>query len=235
MTSNTSAVAGSRSRKYTSRNVNNFKVRLCYMLFMLAAFKNRFTGVPFFSFLIYTISKEKKSDDGEGNDSPIASVVKKILEDSGAHNVEVNKRILNVFKKKISILHTAFKRASKSGPNYKSKVFYNEVDVLKLKGDCDRLRSEKRALEECLTEQAAKRICLEEKLKTALEKSQKKDEESKRRFKRLAKKVADMCLEKRSRGQAMKKSFRQYTRQHQARQKTVEGAMSHNPVIPWFV
>ena len=205
------------------------------MLFMLAAFKNRFTGVPFFSFLIYTISKEKKSDDGEGNDSPIASVVKKILEDSGAHNVEVNKRILNVFKKKISILHTAFKRASKSGPNYKSKVFYNEVDVLKLKGDCDRLRGEKRALEECVTEQAAKRICLEEKLKTALEKSQKKDEESKTRFKRLAKKVADMCLEKRSRGQAMKKSFRQYTRQHQARQKTVEGAMSHNPVIPWFV
>ena len=72
----------------------------------------------------------------------------------------------------------------------------HEVDVLKLKGDCDRLRGKKRALEECVTEQAAKRICLEEKLKTALEKSQKKDEESKRRFKSLAKKVADMCLEK---------------------------------------
>ena len=67
--------------------------------------------------------------------------------------MEVNKRILNVFKKKISILHTAFKRASKSGgkalkklvngwkfgPNYKFKVFHNEVDVLKLKDDCDRL------------------------------------------------------------------------------------------------
>ena len=86
-------------------------------------------------------------------------------------------------------------------------MFYNEVDVLKLKGDCDRLRGEKRALEECVTEQAAKRICLEEKLKTALEKSQKKDEESKRRFKRFAKKVADMCLEKRSRGQAKKNLF----------------------------
>ena len=56
-------------------------------------------------------------------------------------------------------------------------------------------------------------------MKTALEKSQKKDEESKTRFKRLAKKVADMCLEKRSRGPAKKKSFRQYTRQHQARVK----------------
>lgn len=98
-------------------------------------------------------------------------------------------------------------------------MFYNEVDVLKLKSDCDRLRGEERVLEECVTEQAAERICLEEKLKTALNKSQKKDEESKRRFKRLAEKVADMCSEKRSRGPAKKKSFQQYTRQHQARVK----------------
>ena len=101
----------------------------------------------FFSFLIYTLSKENKSADGEGDESPVAAIVKKILEESGGHNVLVNKRILNVFKKKISILQTAFKRASKSGgnalkkvvngwkfgPNYKLKVFYNEVDVLKLK------------------------------------------------------------------------------------------------------
>ena len=38
----------------------------------------------------YTISKENKSSDGEGNDSPTESVVKKILEDSGARGVEVN-------------------------------------------------------------------------------------------------------------------------------------------------
>ena len=145
----------------------------------------------------------------------------------------VNKHILNFFKKKISILHTAFKRASKSGgnalkkvvngwkfgPNYKLKVFYNEVEVLKLKSDCDRLRGEKRALEECVTEQAAKRICLEEKLKTVLEKAQKKDDENKRRFKRLAKKAADMCSKKKSRGPAKKKSFQHYTRQHQAHVK----------------
>ena len=41
-------------------------------------------------FSVYTTAKENKSDDGEGNDSPVASVVKKILEDSGARNVEVN-------------------------------------------------------------------------------------------------------------------------------------------------
>ena len=40
-----------------------------------------------FSFLIYTISKENKSADGEGDESPIAAIVKKILEESGARNV----------------------------------------------------------------------------------------------------------------------------------------------------
>ena len=227
MRSNTSAVTDCSGMKYISRNVNNSNVRLCYITI--------FFSLPllyvFFSFLIYTISKENKSVDGEVDESPIAAIVKKILEEAGARNVLVKKRILNVFKKKISILHTAFKQASKSGgntlnkvvngwkfgANYKLKVFYHEVDVLKLKSDCDRLRGEKRALEECVTEQAAKWICLEEKLKTVLEKAQKKDDENKRRFKRLAKKVADMCSKKKSRGPAKKKSFQHYTRQHQAR------------------
>ena len=35
-------------------------------------------------FSVYTTSKENKSDDGEGNDSPTESVVKKSLKDSGA-------------------------------------------------------------------------------------------------------------------------------------------------------
>ena len=47
MTWNTSAVAGSRSRKYSSRNVNNSKVRLCYMFFYVSGIENRFTVVPF--------------------------------------------------------------------------------------------------------------------------------------------------------------------------------------------
>ena len=49
MTWNTSAVAGSRSRKYSSRNVINSKVRLCYMFFMLAAFKIDLPVFHFFS------------------------------------------------------------------------------------------------------------------------------------------------------------------------------------------
>ena len=67
-------------------------------------------------------------------------------------------------------------------------------------------------------------------------KSHKKDKENRRRFKILAKKVADMCSEKGSRSPAKHKTFQQYTRQHQARvKKTVEGTMSHKAVIPWFI
>ena len=92
---------------------------------------------------------------------------------------------MNVFKKHVSILNTAFKWASKSGgkalkklvngwkfgPNYRLIVYYTEVDVLELKV-CDRLGGKKkRALEERVTEQAAKRISVEEKFKTAREKS----------------------------------------------------------------
>ena len=145
----------------------------------------------------------------------------------------INSRITNVFKKKISTLHTAFKRASKSGGNalkklvngwkngqkYRFKVFYNEVDVLRLKSECDLLRGEKRALEESVTQETVKRICLEDKLQSALEKAGKREEANKKRFKRLAKKVAEMNFEKRSRGPAKKKSFGKYTRQHQARVK----------------
>ena len=59
---------------------------------MLATFKTDLPMFHFFSlvFPVYTISKENKGDDGEGNDSPIASVVKKILEDSGARNEELH-------------------------------------------------------------------------------------------------------------------------------------------------
>ena len=49
MTWNTSAVAGSRSRKYSSRNVNNSKVRLRYMFFVLPAFKIDLPVLHFFS------------------------------------------------------------------------------------------------------------------------------------------------------------------------------------------
>ena len=89
MRSNTSAVTDCGGTKYISRNVNNSTERLCY----ITIFFSLLLLYGFFSFLIYTILKENKSADGEGDESPIAAIVKKILEESGTRNVLINKRI----------------------------------------------------------------------------------------------------------------------------------------------
>ena len=47
-------------------------------------------------------------------ESTTAAVVKIILEESGAGDVVVNSRILNVFQKKISVLQKAYWHASKA-------------------------------------------------------------------------------------------------------------------------
>ena len=56
--------------------------------------------------------------------------------------------------------------------------FYNKVDVLRLKSECDLLRGEKRALKESVEQEIVKRICLEDKLQSALEKAGKLDRRS---------------------------------------------------------
>ena len=138
------------------------------------------------------MSKEKESHEREGADSAMATIVKRILKDleSGAGDVVTNSRIINVFKKKISIIQTAFKKASKlggstlkrlvnkwkTGPKYSFKVFYNEVDVIKLKSQYEALQGEKRELEDAVTEETVKRRRLEEKLQSALEKAGKREE-----------------------------------------------------------
>ena len=72
--------------------------------------------------------------------------VKRIFEELGVDDVVVkrlNSRILNVFKKKISVLQTAYRPASKAGgqslakllngwktgPKYQFKIYYNEVEA----------------------------------------------------------------------------------------------------------
>ena len=82
-----------------------------------------------------------------------------------------------------------------------------------------------------MTEQAAKRISVEEKFKTAREKSSKKDKENKKRFKRLAKKVADMSSKKN--GQDAQRSKNLFSITHMS--KTVQGTMSHNAFILGFI
>ena len=79
--------------------------------------------------------------------SAIAAVVKRIFEESGVGDVVVNIRILNVFKKKISLLQTAYRRASKAGeksllkllngwktgPKYQFNIYSNEVQSFEVK------------------------------------------------------------------------------------------------------
>ena len=79
--------------------------------------------------------------------SAIAAVVKRIFEESGVGDVVVNIRTLNVFKKKISLLQTAYRRASllngwKTGLKYHLKIYSNEVAVQKVKTQCEILRGQ---------------------------------------------------------------------------------------------
>ena len=92
----------------------------------------------------------------------------------------------------------------KTGPKYQFKIYYNEVDVQKVKTQCEILRGQKRALEESVTEKAAKRIRLEERLQSVLKTAEERDSYNKRRFKRLAKKVAAMNSGKKTSSPAKK-------------------------------
>ena len=87
----------------------------------------------------------KENENAEiGYVSAIAAVVKRIFKESCVGDVAVdNIRILNVFKKKISVLQTAYGRASKAGekslanllngwktgPKYQFKIYSNEGAV----------------------------------------------------------------------------------------------------------
>ena len=80
--------------------------------------------------------------------SAVAAVVKRIFKESCVGDVVVdNIRILNVFKKKISVLQTAYGRASKvgekslanllngwkTGPKYQFTIYSNEVKSFEVK------------------------------------------------------------------------------------------------------
>ena len=100
----------------------------------------------------------KENENAEiGYVSAIAAVVKRIFKESCVGDVAVdNIRILNVFKKKISVLQTAYGRASKAGekslanllngwktgPKYRFRIYSNEVAMQKGKTQCEILRGQ---------------------------------------------------------------------------------------------
>lgn len=183
------------------------------------------------SYLIYSLSKERKRQVGETYQSWLAAVVNKILVESGIRGVIVGSRILSALKTKIISLHSAFKRASKSGgksikkllnvwkvgPKYSLTIYYNEIELINLEKENNELRGEKRALEQSLVNESTKRMRVEEKLKSVTNLVKKNEKMYKQKFKQLVKKVAKINSNKKSRGPDKKKTFNEYSKQHKAR------------------
>ena len=90
-------------------------LNLFLFLFNFLNFFHR-TDLFLISYLIYSLSKKPDQEpNDESADSVIAGIVKKISRESEIRGVAITSRILTVFRKKISLLHSAFKKASKSG------------------------------------------------------------------------------------------------------------------------
>ena len=96
-------------------------------------------------------------------------------------------------------------------------VFYNEVDVLELKGLRSAGRREKSTLEECTNEQSAKRICVGEEFKIS-GKSHRRKIRRARDDVNFWQKRLQTCARKKGQETQRSKS-QQYTRRHQARVK----------------
>ena len=188
--------------------------------------------MPFiYSLVIYTISRERRSEDREQASSILATTVNRILEESGIRGLIVNERILNVFKKKISLLQTAFKKVNrlggksvkklldvwKNGKPYRFKIYYNELEAASLQQQNLLLKKGKRELETELVQEQVKRQKVEEQLEEALQKADRKGSFYKKKFRQMASKIAKLQKNKNTRGPQKKKKFTEYTRQHQAR------------------
>ena len=185
-----------------------------------------------FSFLIYTLSKNintKRNGHSEYNN--LALIVGTILQEADLTHININNRILNVFEKKINTLLTKAKQANKrggrhaktfieslkNGKSYSLKIFYNEISGLNMKQEYDCIKEEKRKLENDLTLETTKRLCVEEKLKVALDKNKRQKDYYKRKFKQLA---LSACRSKngkgnKGRGLDKNKTFEDYTKRHQ--------------------
>ena len=103
-----------------------------------------------------------------------------------------------------------------TGPRYRFKGCYNEVDVHQLKDENSQLRGEKIKLEESLAQEKAKRLRVDKKAREALEKAEKKGAFYNKKIIQLAKKV--ITNGKKGRGPA-KKKFNDYSKHHQKRIK----------------
>ena len=185
-----------------------------------------------YSYLIYTLSTERKRQNGQSYDSWLTLVVNDILLKAGIAGIKLSNRLLALFRKKISCLQSAYKRANKAGgrqaaklvntwreSTYTIRVHYHETEIGELKKANETLRGEKRNLETALEAELSKRMKVEEDLEVLKKINNKNKIAYKGKFKQLVKKIARLSTTKKSRGPAKNKTFDSYTKQHQTRVK----------------
>ena len=102
--------------------------------------------VLFCSYLINSVCKELEGKiDDLSTESASSPRIKRIFEESALRGVIINSRIVNVFKKKISLLLSALKKAGQKGSRhvkklkekwqkeaYSFKVFCDEIETCQL-------------------------------------------------------------------------------------------------------
>ena len=187
---------------------------------------------------------ESANEDGIKEESVLMRVTRQTLDKYGyVYQNIANSRILKLFESKMYRMEILLKKCScggrqlkkligtwrnGKGSTWKFTIYYNEVDTAKLtemedieglrRANCDLIHGKRKAEEDLILKQQ-KCAKLEKKLSRALSKMKSGKAtltRQKKRFKQLAKKLIQQQREKTGKGRGpVKKSFHQYSRQHQ--------------------
>ena len=100
--------------------------------------------------------------------------------------------------------------------SWKFKIYYNELDCVKLQNENSELKGQKRKLEDDLKEERCKKAKIEQKLQEAKAQNKEITGKFKQKFKRLVQKLMKLQKEQKARGPAKKKTFSDYSKRHQS-------------------
>ena len=151
-----------------------------------------------------------------------------------------------MFKKKISLLQTAFKKVNrlggksvkklldvwKNGKPYRFKIYYNELEAASLQQQNLLLKKGKRELETELVQEQVKRQKVEEQLEEALQKADRKGSFYKKKFRQMASKIAKIAKkQKHKRSTKKEKIYRIYKATPGQDQEANKGRLPVNIVL----
>jgi hypothetical protein len=197
-------------------------------------------NIVFASMLLYDIFQnviKKHKEDGHSDEELALCILKDLAERVFQHykvgNITVSERIIAAFKTKIWRMLKTEKKARKSFggrgrkeliakwsdgklSSWKLKVYYEDVDSVRVQQENKCLKGEKRKLEKELENVTSKCRKVERKLEKAVGSLG----TSKKKFRKLTKKLIDMQRQHtNARGLDKNKSFEDYTKRHQRRLK----------------